>query len=182
VRSSTDWSHERNIEFYQESEYKHWYQNYLEQVDFLARQLEEFFHELRLAGVFESTMVIIHGDHGSRLRLLDEGERAARMKLLFESRKCPLSNRYDYVSAPKLQDLLNRFSTLLAIKSAGATQPAQVSIKGSVLSFLRGVLWPPQDESQGLNLVYLFDSEGLPLGIPLREIWQDHELKGGNDR
>lgn len=178
VRNVTGWSHERNIEFYQETEYKHWYRNYLEQVDFLALQLEEFFHELRLAGVFESTMVVIHGDHGSRLRLLDEGERAARENLLYESHKCPPSNRYDYVSAPKLQDLLNRFSTLLAIKSAGATQPSEVRSRGSVLFFLRGLLWPSQSESQAVNRVYLFDAEGLPRGIPLREIWQERGIEG----
>ena len=179
VRDVNEWFHEINNQFYRESEYRLSNRNYLEQVRFLARQLEEFFQELRLAGVFDSTLVIIHGDHGSRLRLLDEGERAARMKLLFDSPKCPLSSRYDYVSAPKLEDLLNRFSTLLAIKPAGAVQPSEVRSKGSVLFFLRGVLWPSQNESQAVNSVYLFDAEGLPRGIPLRQIWQDHEIERG---
>jgi asparagine synthetase B (glutamine-hydrolysing) len=73
-----------------------------------------------------------------------EGQRAARMKLLFESPKCPVVSRYDYVSAPPLRNLLNRFSTPLAIKLAGASQPSDVSTKGSVLFFLPGVVWPRQ--------------------------------------
>ncbi len=142
VRGLDEWFHDDNLFFYRESEYKYWYWNYMEQVEFLARQLDAFFHELRAAGIYDSTLVVIHGDHGSRLRLLDEGERAARMKLIFESPKCPPASLYDYVSPPKLQDLLNRFSTLLAIKPVGATQPSEVTTKGSVLFFLRGVLWP----------------------------------------
>jgi hypothetical protein len=127
---------------------------------------------LRAAGIYESTTVIIHGDHGSRLRLLDEGQRAAREKLLFESPKCPIVSRYDYVSDPPLRDLLNRFSTLLAVKVAGASQPSEVSTKGSVMFFLRGVVWPKQDVSEGINSVYLFDAEGRPREIPLLAIWE----------
>ena len=124
-------------------------------------------------------MVVVHGDHGSRLRLLDEGERAARMKLLIESPKCSTASRYDYVSPPLLQDLLSRFSTLLAIKPAGAVQPSEVMTKGSVLFFLRGALWPRQDESQGVNSVYLFDAEGVPREIPLPAIWQGQTKERG---
>jgi hypothetical protein len=175
VRGLDEWFHDNNLYFYRESEYKHWYRNYMEQVEFLARQMDAFFHELRAAGIYDSTLVVIHGDHGSRLRLLDEGERTARMKLMVESHKCSPTNRYDYVSAPKLQDLLNRFSTLLAVKPAGAAQPGEVMSKGSVLFFLRGVLWPRQDVNQGLNSVYLFDAEGLPREIPLPAIWQGQE-------
>ena len=101
-----------------------------------------------------------------------EDQRAARMKLLFESPKCPVVSRYDYVSAPPLRDLLNRFSTLLAIKLAGASQPSEVSTKGSVLFFLRGVVWPKQDVNEGINSVYVFDAEGRPREIPLLTIWQ----------
>jgi hypothetical protein len=116
--------------------------------------------------------VVIHGDHGSRIRLLDEGERAAREKVLVKSTKCNPFSRYDYVSAPRIQDLLNSFSTLLAIKPAGAAEPSEVMTKGSVLFFLRGVLLPRQHDSQGVNSVYLFDAEGLPREIPLLAIWE----------
>ncbi len=172
VRGIDEWFHDANLDFYQEAEYRHWYRDYMEQVEFLTGQLREFLGDLRAAGVYDSTMVIIHGDHGSRLRLLDVGERAARMKVLFESPRCPVVSRYDYVSAPPLRDLLNRFSTLLAIKLAGASHPSEVSTRGSVLFFLRGVVWPPQDANEGINSVYLFDAEGQPREIPLLAIWQ----------
>jgi hypothetical protein len=145
----------------------------VEQVEFLTSQLREFLGELRAAGIYDSTTLILHGDHGSRIRLVDEGQRAARTKLLSECPKCPDVNRYDYVSAPPLRDLLSRFSTLLAIKLAGASQPSEVSTKGSVLSFLRGVVWPRQAENEGINSVYLFDAQGRPREIPLLAIWQD---------
>jgi hypothetical protein len=179
VRDLGEWFHDNNLNFYRESDYRHWYRDYMEQVKFLARQLDGFFHELQAAGIYDSTMVVIHGDHGSRLRFLDERERTARMKLLFESPKCSNASRYDYVSAPALQDLLSRFSTLLAIKPAGAAQPSEVMTKGSVLFFLRGVLWPQQDMNQGVNSVYLFDSEGLPREISLPAIWQGQTKERG---
>ena len=172
VRGIDDWFHGSNLDFYRESEYRHWYRDYLEQVEFLTSELREFLGQLRAAGIYDSTTVIIHGDHGSRLRLLDEGQRAAREKLLFESPKCPIVSRYDYVSDPPLRDLLNRFSTLLAVKVAGASQPSEVSTKGSVMFFLRGVVWPKQEVSEGINSVYLFDAEGRPREIPLLAIWE----------
>jgi hypothetical protein len=173
VRGVDEWFHDDNLDFYRESEYLHWYRDYVEQVEFLTSQLREFLGELRVAGIYDSTTLILHGDHGSRIRLMDEGQRAARTKLLSECPKCPDVNRYDYVSAPPLRDLLSRFSTLLAIKLAGASQPSEVSTKGSVLSFLRGVVWPRQAENEGINSVYLFDAEGRPREIPLLAIWQD---------
>jgi len=173
VRGVDEWFHDDNLDFYRESEYLHWYRDYVEQVEFLTSQLREFLGELRAAGIYDSTTLILHGDHGSRIRLVDEGQRAARTKLLSECPKCPDVNRYDYVSAPPLRDLLSRFSTLLAIKLAGASQPSEVSTKGSVLSFLRGVVWPRQAENEGINSVYLFDAQGRPREIPLLAIWQD---------
>jgi hypothetical protein len=173
VRGVDEWFHDDNLDFYRESEHLHWYRDYVEQVEFLTSQLREFLGELRAAGIYDSTTLILHGDHGSRIRLVDEGQRAARTKLLSECPKCPDVNRYDYVSAPPLRDLLSRFSTLLAIKLAGASQPSEVSTKGSVLSFLRGVVWPRQAENEGINSVYLFDAQGRPREIPLLAIWQD---------
>jgi hypothetical protein len=175
VRGVDEWFHDDNLDFYRESEYLHWYRDYVEQVEFLTSQLREFLGELRAAGIYDSTTLILHGDHGSRIRLADEGQRAARTKLLSECPKCPVVSRYDYVSAPPLRDLLNRFSTLLAIKPAGASQPSEVSTKGSVLFFLRGVVWPREAVNEGVNSVYLFDAEGRPREIPLLAIWHDRK-------
>ncbi len=45
------------------------YERYFEQVRCTHRLLELIFRELKAAGVFEDALVIVHGDHGSRIAL-----------------------------------------------------------------------------------------------------------------
>ncbi len=109
---------------------------------------------------------------GLRLRLLDEGQARHGRSCSLRASKVRSSVGTTTCRAPPLRDLLNRFSTLLAIKPAGASQPSEVSTKGSVPFFLRGVVWPKQDANEGINSVYLFDAQGRPREIPLLAIWQ----------
>jgi len=111
--------------------------------------------------------VIIHGDHGSRLRLLRAEDQALRLKLESTPGACPMVSRYDYTREPDARDLLNRFSTLLAIKPAGATKPEIVNERGSVLFFLlRAFHYGPQTNSvDDMNAAYLFDPDGSPRAI-----------------
>jgi hypothetical protein len=76
-------------------------------------------------------------------------------------------SRYDYTREPDARDLLNRFSTLLAIKPAGATKPEIVNERGSVLFFLlRAFHYGPQTNSvDDMNAAYLFDPDGSPRAI-----------------
>jgi hypothetical protein len=70
---------------------------YLEQVVCLHSKLQEVFDGMRAAGIFDDALIIIHGDHGSRITIVNpdafSGER--------------LSHE-DYVDA---------FSTLFAVKA-----------------------------------------------------------------
>lgn len=160
---------------YDQAEYVRRYHLYAEQALFVARQLETVLKALAGTGLFDSMTILVHGDHGSRLRWIKESDRAGHEKLARTTPKCPAVSRYDYVSRPELQDLLNRFSTLLAVKLPGAAEAKIVSEKGSVLYFLSGLdhqlfAQSPQPVA-GVNSVYLFDENGLPRDIPLLDIW-----------
>jgi hypothetical protein len=148
-------------------EYVSHYRRYCEQVQFVATQLEKFLDGLKDSGLYDSTTVIIHGDHGSRLRLLRAEDEALRLKLERTPGACPIVSRYDYNTEPDARDLLNRFSTLLGIKPAGATTPEIVNERGSVLFFLlRAFHYAPQSNRvDDMNSAYLFDPGGSPRAI-----------------
>jgi hypothetical protein len=175
VRMPEEWRGHSKLLFYsnQESAYRSRYEQYGEQVQFLNAQIASLLAGLRTSGHYDSTAIIIHGDHGSRLRLLEESERATQARLAVETPDCPAVSRYDYASEPDSLDLRNRFATLLAIKHAGAAAPELVSEKGSVLYFLgrdflkNGSVAP----DKGINSVYLFDERGRPKEIPMARLW-----------
>jgi hypothetical protein len=168
-RDHNDWNSHQYLEFTddQTDEYRRRYRLYGEQAKFAASQVGAFLEELKATGLYDSTTVIIHGDHGSRLRLLKSSERQQRRKLRYSPGPCPPDDRYDYVGEPDHRDVLNRFATLLAIKPQGADSPRVVTEPGSVLYFLQrefkfGVKPEP---SEDLNSVYLFNADGSPRAI-----------------
>ena len=131
-------------------------------------------------GLYDSLTIILHGDHGSRIRFLNRNERVAREKLLDSTSVTPRVSRYDYVSKPQLQDLLNRFSILLAVKPPGATEPLIIEKKGSILSLLWSEAMSLVDVSvkeSDTNYVFLFDARGLPRKIDILRIWEEEEMK-----
>lgn len=139
---------------------------YAEQSMFLAHQLDWFLSAMRDAGVLDSATVIIHGDHGSRLRLLttagSSGSRAVAGGM----------NPGDGPAEAELRDLLSRYSTLLAIKPAGASRPETNGTKGSVLYHLRRFRRPGAAEEPGVNSVFLFDENGSKHEIPILKYWK----------
>jgi hypothetical protein len=185
LRPSEEWLSHRHQVFYDSdaAKYRERYELYGEQVQFLNRQIAGFLDGLRASGHYESTTIVIHGDHGSRLRLLKSSERAARAPLARGTEYCPAVSRYDYVSPPELQDLLNRFSTLLAVKLPNAHKPEIVHDKGSVMFFLRQASLLGKDASsapaaEDINSVYLFDEKGRPRAIPLQSTWRTPSENG----
>jgi len=184
VRNLEEWRHQGDkLDFYEgdAAEYRQRYEFYGEQVQFVARELETFFDGLRASGLYDSTTIIIHGDHGSRLRLLKEQDRKERERLRVRTDYCPAVSRYDYVRDPELRDLLNRYSTLLVVKPAGASVPETVTEKGSVLYFLRRASGAAIDptEYKALNSVYLFNANGLPQAIPMLKFWEPNQEEKG---
>jgi hypothetical protein len=75
------------------------YQQYLEQLECLYLRLNELFDRMRAAGIFDDSIIIIHGDHGSKIVLTD-----------------PTSENQHLLSK---QDLADGFSTLFAVKLPG---------------------------------------------------------------
>jgi hypothetical protein len=77
------------------------YRLYLSQVVCTERQIARLFATLKEAGIYDDATIIVHGDHGSRI-----GERP-----WISDTPAALSDR----------DLVDHFSTLLAIKAPGGT-------------------------------------------------------------
>jgi hypothetical protein len=72
------------------------YKKYFQQVKCVSNQLQELFDTMRRSNIFEEAVIIIHGDHGSRIRL----------------RRPTLANQDEITS----MDLLDSFSALFAVK------------------------------------------------------------------
>lgn len=157
---------------YDPAVYRSTYARYAEQVVFVQGQLERLFGTLRRAGLLDKMTIVVHGDHGSRIRLLrelDRGRRQAKIRGVaydFE--------RYDYASEPPAQDLLDRFSTLLAVRTpagdAGRIDPQPVS----VMRMVHETLYPGQmgQIPAGADLSYLFDQEGQRHEFPMAAIFE----------
>ena len=75
------------------------YKMYLQQTRCVTKQLHEFFNTMRLSKIYDNATIIIHGDHGSGVRM----------------RRPILANQNDLTS----EDILDSFSTLFAVKLAG---------------------------------------------------------------
>jgi hypothetical protein len=75
------------------------YEDYFEQIRCTMRKLEKLFDTMKRNGSFENTIIIIHGDHGSRIGLFEPS--AANLPSM------------------KPDDFIDGFSTLFAIKAPG---------------------------------------------------------------
>ncbi|MCP4330700.1 MAG: DUF229 domain-containing protein [Alphaproteobacteria bacterium] len=73
------------------------YEAYLEQMECLHSMLGTLFDEMRERNIFDKSVIIIHGDHGSRINLIE-----------------PTAS---HIRALSPQDFVDGFSTILAIKA-----------------------------------------------------------------
>jgi hypothetical protein len=179
LRDWHDWSAHSDLEFNEDeqAEYENRYRLYGRQAQYAGHNLDRFLKELKATGLYDLTTVIIHGDHGSRLRLFTEKHRQWRDALFRSEAGGRQSDRYDYPPGePAPRDLLNQFATLLAIKLPGSNSPRIVDAPGSVLYYLQQVfdLYPadPMGTPEGLNAVYLFDKNGSPRQIKIRHAFK----------
>ena len=72
------------------------YELYLEQVGCLYLRLNEIFSDLRSAGTYDETVILLHGDHGSRIAMTEP--------------------RLDSAGHLPDRDVVDHFSTLFAVK------------------------------------------------------------------
>jgi len=168
IRHMKEWIEDRADERVIGSEYDHRYGRYCEQVQFVAGQLDSFLRTLKWSGDLESMTVVIHGDHGSRIR------RLLRPAPGNASSEDVDAEEIDFVDPPPTRDLLDRFSTLLAVKRAGAKAAAVDQEKHSVLTLLSRVLYhrEPRDGAQASDRVYLFDSQKRYRPIDILKYWR----------
>jgi len=104
------------------------YPMYLEQIQCTNRQLDDLFSALVQAGVWDDAIVVLHGDHGSRLNMAQ-----------------PMPSSADQMVA---SDYMDAFGTLLAVKLPGVESclnrrqvPLQDVFEGVFLD--AQAVWPP---------------------------------------
>jgi Sulfatase len=167
VRPMAEWEQDRADERLTANEYDSRYSRYCEQVQFVAGQLDGFFGTLQRNGVLDGMTVVIHGDHGSRIRRAFGDPPANQVPRNVDA------EQFDFPAEPTSRDLLDRFSTLLAVKRAGAKRPSVDNEKHSLLTVLSRVLYnrDPADGIARADQVYLFDNQGQYHPIPILNIW-----------
>jgi phosphoglycerol transferase MdoB-like AlkP superfamily enzyme len=72
---------------------------YFEQLECLYSELDHFFKRMREAGIYDDSIIIIHGDHGSRIFINEPTDKNQHLLTT--------------------QDLVDGFSTLFAMKLPG---------------------------------------------------------------
>lgn len=164
LRKPSEWDDRLVFHRGELADYKSHYESYGEQVRFLTRQLASFLDELRALGLYDSSTIVIHGDHGSRLRLVNTPQ---DVQEALEENRIPRD----------IGNLISLYSTLLAVKLPGAAAPEVINTKRSVLSFLRQDLnWPARQTSGAMepdiDAVYVYDRAGKQTAIPLPELWE----------
>ncbi len=170
VRPLAEWSGDRADERVDKAEYTRRYARYCEQVEFVAGQMDELFGDLERHGVLRNMTVVVHGDHGSRIRrTLVEAPGRAR-----QAGDDYMPDAFDYAGRPKTRDLIDRFSTLLAIKRPGASAPATSEKKHSLLTVLSRVVFQkePVGGVEATDRVYLVDNRGQLRSIDILRYWR----------
>ncbi len=110
------------------------YQQYFKQVHCLYTRLEELFERMQTAGIWENSIIIIHGDHGSRI-----------------VRTYPSIQNATELSEADMRD---GFSTLFAVKQPDQkglydpkAYPLEYLLRDNVLSYLSNNQEPVQELS-----------------------------------
>ncbi|MEZ5353530.1 MAG: sulfatase-like hydrolase/transferase [Bryobacteraceae bacterium] len=168
VRNLDEWTGDRVDQRSGDLMYRDRYQRYCEQVQFVSAQLQGLFGRLQAAGAYSPMTIVIHGDHGSRIRKAFDAGSSTRA-----AGSDPES--FDYAGAPSLRDLLDRFSALFAFKAPGAAEASVDPEPTSLLNLLARTLPLGDPPAPGADSVYLFDAQGHPEPIDLRQIWRNTE-------
>lgn len=167
VRPLNEWRDDQRYGVLDQRAYQDRYARYAEQIEFVQSQLETLFSLLRGQGVLDRMTVVVHGDHGSRIRL--------RQPSISDGPSPYKPDGYDYTGTPPLSDLLDRFSALLAIKLPGERVPSCEPRKESVMRVLSEVIYR-RDASlvpPGADSVFLFDEQGNSKEIKLLDLWNN---------
>ena len=127
------------------------YEDYLRQTVCLYGKLEKLLNRMRAAGMLDNSIVILHGDHGSRLGL-----------------RAPVQENLDQFTT---RDFLDGFATLFAVKVPGESGGYNLEVQSLQHVFgewlARAINSPPPPPppvlpDEGEPFVYFFAGEGRP--------------------
>jgi len=171
LRDDREWVDGRDCSAAEPAAYDRQYARYAEQVEYLSAQLDGFLSKLRADPVYDPSLIVVHGDHGSRL-LARSTETANGVEGASED----YAARYGS-GTPAVRDLIDGFSTLLAIKAPRATESRVVGRCTSVLQVMSETFDPRGSAVRpaAANQVYLFDAQGRPRPIPMAEACREME-------
>jgi hypothetical protein len=147
------------------------YAHYGEQVEYLSGQLDGFLRRLRADPVYDSSLIVIHGDHGARL-LWRSAEAADGAWVAGDDLAAGRA-----AGSPPVRALIDGYSTLLAVKPPGAVgariEPRCTSVLRVISETFdpRGSATGPPADSEA----YVFDAQGRPRPIPMAEACREME-------
>lgn len=167
IRPIEEWGGDRPDERLSPAAYDQRYARYCGQSEFVAGQLGALLAELDRGGALRGMTVVVHGDHGSRIRAKGDG--------VIEAGDRVAPDAYDYRGAPDPRDLTDRFSALLAIKPSGAGSPARSDERHSLLTILNRevVRGAPAESREEADRVYLSADDGNFRAIDILNYWSD---------
>ncbi|MFB3776653.1 MAG: hypothetical protein ACE141_03550 [Bryobacteraceae bacterium] len=166
IRPMAEWAEDRADHLLSEAVYRDTYCRYCEQSGFVASQVDRLLLQLDESELLDSMTVVIHGDHGTRI-LLATGRGGG-------SRGSVSPALLDFVGEPGGRGLIDRFSTLLAIKRPGVRLPATVNERHSVLTLLSRVVFKrePEDGAERADKVYLTDAREQFHSVDIQNDWR----------
>ena len=171
VRRLQEWRLDQGYRAMPKELYADQYRRYCEQVEFVQSQLRRFFARLEEESALDPMTVVVHGDHGSRIRLATASGGGA-------------PDEYDYPGTPDRQDLLDRFSALLAIKLPGVREASVSERWTSIPQVLAETVYEGEGREPGpaAGSVFLFDGEGKPREVRLAEVTESGGREAGIPR
>ena len=171
LRDDREWIDGRKWEVADRAAYERQYTRYAEQVEYLGTQLDEFLRQLRADPVYDASLIVIHGDHGSRLL-----ERPPGNVNGYSGTGEDPGAAYG-AGTPPAADLIDAFSTLLAIKAPRKAEGRVDRRCASVMQVMAETFDPRGWEAQpgAASDVYLFDAQGKPRAISMAQACREME-------
>ncbi|HXG32634.1 MAG TPA: sulfatase-like hydrolase/transferase [Bryobacteraceae bacterium] len=161
IRRLGQWWNDQKYQPADPETYRDRYTRYAEQIEYVQSRLDELFSRLARSGMLDQMTVVVAGDHGPRVRLRRPGRYGGSAD----------PEHYDYLASPPLEDLLDRFSALLAIRKPGLA-PGRDPRKASLLQ-IAGEILHGRSSTDETNLVFLFERDGRPRGVPIVDLWKE---------
>jgi hypothetical protein len=123
------------------------YQLYFEQMDCVLALIDNLLDRLRQAGMLDDSIILVHGDHGSRLAIRDPSIDAMPLtdsdlldyfSLLYAAKIPGSPARYDVTPTPVEDLLIHSLRLPVSVKEPASTMPAPHFV------FLRNVVGSPE--------------------------------------